>query len=345
MFNSGVVRVHYWESQGVYFDQRGKPAYAPGHVAVEMRLTANNVIYASFWPKGNCPVNICQNGGEAHTHNLDTDNLIETKTGKVYTLLGLDIEAMVKAFERFQKNPKSWTVFGSGILRRPYQRNCAGLSLYLLEKGGIRSLVQSQNLFSSRLKILVGTLSSTILLTCVSLSVRRQILRLNKDPIPGAEAFAELKIHLLPTPIQSFANFIGILNGHVDNSEEAFNYIKETYNLVLEAQKLAIAHPNFPSTTLQSLWSIAESTRELLAKFSPIIQKNRTTTMPRLLHLYNDLESRIYWGASAAFAHIALSSGIIYFNIGLWAKTITPADVEAIVLRAIKNQSLNLGKK
>lgn len=331
------VRVHCWDNRGVHLDKRGKPAYAPGHVALEIRQGAVIVVYASFWPGNSCPITICKES-DAHFHNLDTDQLIEAKTERIHTIVGLDVEAMIRAFDRFKRKPKSWGALGSGVLRRPYQRNCAGLTLHLLEKGGLREILNNQAFMSSRFKVLLGVATSTVFLACASLGIRREILRLYTDPIPGAEAFEKLNIHNIPSPMQTFGNFIGDFNHHVEISEEAFGYIKNIFANTIKAQQQATELSNGSVTLFKEISQVGQLTHELLVDFSTVTQKNGRVVMPLLLETYMSVKSHISYAATATLVPIAISAGIIFFNMVLWAKTMTPADVEKIVIRAVQIQ-------
>jgi hypothetical protein len=141
--SSSYVRVWYWPGRGI-----SSSGYSPGHVALEMHKGGENNenYYASFWP-GKCrsPEN-CQET-ESHFHEkLDTDQFLEDgKRGEDFKLVSLRIDTMIQAFLDFKRRKHYiWSETGSGIFRKSYARNCAGLTLYLLEAGGIKQLLQDQ---------------------------------------------------------------------------------------------------------------------------------------------------------------------------------------------------------
>ncbi len=139
---SSYAIVWYWKGEGVSFPKLGKPNYSPGHVALQLHTGKENEkdAYISFW-SGRCGLvnpEHCQET-DSHFHaELSIDQLIEKKRGEDIKLVSLNVDAMRTAFEQFRRKPFSWGALGSGIFRKSYERNCSGLTLFLLEKGGIK---------------------------------------------------------------------------------------------------------------------------------------------------------------------------------------------------------------
>lgn len=142
------VRVFVWRKSEGFFSSASKKDF--GHVAVETRTGGQNdqsVRYISFWPgkkETDNRVTICScNRDVSHFHNYAEDcNEEERPADRTYILLKLDIEKIHRAFHKFYNEGHfHWKVTGSSFLRYTYERNCAGLTLYLLKKGGIGDMV------------------------------------------------------------------------------------------------------------------------------------------------------------------------------------------------------------
>ena len=102
-------------------------------------------IYASFWP-GICEsTDYCGDKKIDHFHTRDQDDrfygdqdLLVTNID-LYTLNVADINNTFK--KAFKALGCQWALTGSSFLRKSNQRNCSGLALYLLEKGGIDKIL------------------------------------------------------------------------------------------------------------------------------------------------------------------------------------------------------------
>ncbi len=155
-----------------------------GHVALELDDGAVDVhtgmittepTYISFWPPCAYPDNpehCCYNcPRESHWHNLIKDqNAYSSPTGlkmRVYQLFNLDAGGLntpkiKRIYKKISKNKNSvWGAAGSGPLGLPYERNCASLTLYLLEKGGV------PNPFATRVRTFYRTALMLSLPVCL----------------------------------------------------------------------------------------------------------------------------------------------------------------------------------
>lgn len=159
------VDVLFWQGRssaeinagGLYINK-----YSPGHVALHIHHPNGTKNYISFWPPS-CPWQDCPQGQNSHRHTEDEDLLAEKMPPEKVTLL-LDANKIKKTFEGFDDKARlyTWTLWGSSILRQSYERNCAGLVLHLLKKGGLEEIVSVKD-SSSR--------SRRVAATCVGLSI------------------------------------------------------------------------------------------------------------------------------------------------------------------------------
>jgi hypothetical protein len=117
-----------------------------------------NGFYISFYPaitqESPCSTKACTwkehslhfDTEKCHYHTAETDTEGEPqKDIKIYHLnVGKDnVRRVNTAFKRHLKSPTSWNLLGSGFLRLPYQSNCSGLVLGLLESGSVRNPYKS----------------------------------------------------------------------------------------------------------------------------------------------------------------------------------------------------------
>lgn len=124
------------------------------HIAIE---TPRDLM--SYW-QSHVPSSHCKMTGPHFHDSPEVDQeLLSNHVLQKITLTGLDVEKIQEAFSRFRNNPERWGALGWGIFRRPYERNSTGLSLYLLDKGGIFTYTDYNrgNLFSSSLEIVAIT--------------------------------------------------------------------------------------------------------------------------------------------------------------------------------------------
>lgn len=126
------VRVLIWESSL----EEKVPSQRYGHVALETCTRSADPTYMSFWACGHPKT--C---GAVHPHFHNTkeqDDREETgKVARSYCLFSLDVSKINAAFEAFKANPDAWGALGWGIFGRAYARDCRGLTVFLLETGGI----------------------------------------------------------------------------------------------------------------------------------------------------------------------------------------------------------------
>jgi hypothetical protein len=108
-----------------------------GHVALETCTGGPNpeTTYISYW--GSSHTGECARQAHFH-HAKEDDDLAELgKTTQTYILSNLNVAKVNAAFKAFQANPNAWGALGWGILGNAYARDCRGLTVFLLERGGI----------------------------------------------------------------------------------------------------------------------------------------------------------------------------------------------------------------
>ncbi len=118
-----------------------------------------NGFYISFYPaitqESPCNTRACKwkdhplhsNTEGCHYHDAETDIDGNSQEGiQIYHLnVGKDnIRKINNAFKSYLKSSNVWHSLGSSYLRLPYQDNCAGLVLKLLEIGGVRNPYKSR---------------------------------------------------------------------------------------------------------------------------------------------------------------------------------------------------------
>jgi hypothetical protein len=159
------VKIIVWPgSSSIGFSRSGidLSKYSPGHVALETHDAEGNIKYISLWPD-NCPWRECPRGTRSHFHSYKEDQQAEQsqKGGIVLpsvSTLYLDIEKINAAAKKFEQAPYKWTVLGSSIFRQAYERNCSGLALFLLERGGLRTIIPHTRTLSGSRNLLTLTM-------------------------------------------------------------------------------------------------------------------------------------------------------------------------------------------
>lgn len=160
-----------------------KKAPSFGHVALRLIQNGQELCYISFWPKETCDDKACRPPASpedekehalppqtsvkapCHWHTQAADEAIYTRRKglrvKVYELnddQGIDVLKIHQTF--MELKPKlTWGSFGSGPFKCPYELNCAGLSLYLLENGGLENPFKKQVNTFFRASLLLGTMT------------------------------------------------------------------------------------------------------------------------------------------------------------------------------------------
>ena len=143
-----------------------------GHVALEIKtggLPDAIIFYVSFWP-GRTDCKCHKRKETSHFHDIDDDRIVMLGPAhQEYKLFNLNIQKIIDAFLKFYNSGDfKWGILGSGSLRYTYERNCAGLTLYLLEKGGIGAIVSDKRT-REQSRMLVATIVSLSIFTGVSL--------------------------------------------------------------------------------------------------------------------------------------------------------------------------------
>lgn len=100
-----------------------------GHVALEIQ----GGDYISFWPP--CKNEHCKVKTD-HLHRKDIDQAM-CKNFRTYQLFLQHLPQLLAAWDEFRKENHKWAMLGSGPFRLYKERNCADLTLYLLEQGGL----------------------------------------------------------------------------------------------------------------------------------------------------------------------------------------------------------------
>ena len=120
-----------------------------GHVALQTKgarmPNSPEGIYASFYPIGHIAL-LNRKGQSAKCRSFDWDMSHYRRVGiepYVLKIHGLDIEGIELSFLEFLEKNYNFSLLGSSIFKNIDTQNCAGLTLYLLEKGGISEIVPS----------------------------------------------------------------------------------------------------------------------------------------------------------------------------------------------------------
>ena len=162
MSNNNRVTLIVWLSNIV----KGKSL--AGHAALRTYVGGedNNGHYVSFWPdwakKENtfCTVG-CFKQDENHT--FETDKALEgNRDPEIHIdLYSLDVGAINKAYEAFQKAGYQWNILGSTFFKKNTIGNCASLTEFLLRAGGVDKLVSRYMVYFERLMEGLGKGSAT----------------------------------------------------------------------------------------------------------------------------------------------------------------------------------------
>lgn len=153
----GQVIIYYWSSGSSirkisHLQFVSGPSF--GHVAIKIipdEAFPEINEYISFWP-GDCYANnqsriddahICR-ANQSHFHTKDQDDyLYQDKLPDTLILTTLDTEAIIAEFRSYQQSPYEWRASGSSFLASEHEKNCVGLSVALLNKGGLKTLTQT----------------------------------------------------------------------------------------------------------------------------------------------------------------------------------------------------------
>ena len=127
-----------------------------GHVALKIYVSIpeKQNYYISFWP-GVCHESYDPTGKKSysqcvcnqsidHFHTEDEDNLMYKTAPPDGCTVHLDTFDSIernKAFDKFKKSEYRWELLGSSIFKDNNTYNCCGLTLYLLQAGGLRNII------------------------------------------------------------------------------------------------------------------------------------------------------------------------------------------------------------
>lgn len=304
------VRVYIWQHS--VFQKRASgnfavQSYLPGHASLETHSggAKDEICYMSFW----LPTRECCPETQSHFHScyqID-DKYYKNKGIKdpECIKLPLDLEGIKKiqsAFEKFKQEPYGWTLSGSGVFRRSYESNCAGLSLYLLEKGGLGGFEGTQSFLRS---VTAATISSYLFFSVSFFCFRRVVPLVNS--------------------FNDYSNFIRLYLLCMRESISAESALSKALPHALSLRE-AIgnkAPPDLIETAVKTVKEMAtvivglEDAQQDFVSLSPLIDDD-----------YHFLRGRILCACGTLFSPIALTATLIFLNQKIWIKTVTPADVK-----------------
>jgi len=311
------VRVHIWEHPSII--KEGLQKYAPGHAALEIfhKESSRPNTYISFWP----PLHTCCANSNDHFHdNYDVDYRAEGKkdSWRIDLYVGEEnIAKIEEAFEKFKAQPYQWTIHGSSSFGLSYERNCAGLSLFLLEKGGLNAWGGTTDLLR---RVFAISLSSLIL---------------------GGIAFYTFK-RIQPL-IKSLTELEDFYQGYLKSgilAKQSLITLARVFPKALTLQ--ATLQENAPSAILSSSQNITAELRESVLSLDSRLKEN----ICLLKEMNQDLakmKNQFDLAALTLLVPIGLGATLTFLNQRIWIKTITPFDVKIVAQQA--NLSLEKKKK
>lgn len=301
--SSSWVKVHIWEHPSFQLK--------PGHVALELHNGGETEIrtYVSFWPHSNK----CCSEPESHFADYQHDVRYEEKDPETFTIFLSQegIEKIENAFNKFKADPYQWSPFGSSVFRRPYESNCAGLALYLLEKGG----VSTDSFLNARIsKFIMATFISIAIFGGVSYLSGHHLQVLNKKSLAYN---------------QSALAYVSLC----DVKYLCLRYIAELRN------RLAEDRPNIDSEKVVKLERVAADT--LLENGWDGQQEPPSSLLRNTLDNIDAKTARVNIAkTTVTILFLALSGFAVIANQQIWLKTVTPADVKKIVKKIEASQKV-----
>jgi len=327
---TSFVRVWYWSSQGFSFnsDRETKIAYSPGHVAIELHSGGNEdcvISYASYWP-GPCRlINVCTKSTSHFHENLTTDELIETKKGKSFDLHDLNVKKIQEAINKYKRlGIFSWGILGSSVFRKSYERNCAGLSLYLLEIGGIRNLIHNQST-GSRLKKWFSHSFSVIALS-------------------GTSAWSYYQIRNLSGSLQNYHHFAHSYQLASKGASSAFRSVMKMFFSALPILTDTLENQEAHRVIHTDIQTILQKLRRSMVELGTAIYSNEEHFLPDLLTTVDQANKRFFFASITALTPVAMAISVLILNHTILIKTVTPANVKEIVEKAVKKEKDTKGR-
>ncbi|MCH9626352.1 MAG: hypothetical protein S4CHLAM123_15490 [Chlamydiales bacterium] len=296
------VTVHVWGESSFQKGTEGKRVcFSPGHVALQV-MTEDKSVYISFWP----PTQHCCAASAAHFHSdYETDQSYERKDSRSYCLAVSQegAEKIMEVFLDFKSKPYEWSVLGSSILRRPYASNCAGLSLYLLEKGGL----YNDSFFSMQ----PSKLASALFVSATFFG--------------AINFYSYSKVFQLDTYVNQLKNFIG-----TNTRLEEFNSQGITYLNGILGGMNAISNKK-----TEAFFALQENVKKGITLLNSTIKTDVTTALQNWLNL---TQRHIFKAKVTLAIPFCFSSMLCLIQHNLWLRTVTPYEVEAFAKKALTNQ-------
>lgn len=321
---ASFVRVWYWPSQGLSLrnDRESKIAYSPGHVAIELHAGGNDdrvIAYASFWPGPCRRKNICTEFPPHFHETLKVDELIERDKGESFDLHSLDVEKIQQAIKKYKgRRIFLWGILGSSVFRKSYERNCAGLTLRLLEIGGIRNLTQDQKT-SSNLRKIFNNSFSVIALT-------------------GSSAWSFYQIWSLSSSLQNYHHFANSYQLASKGASTAFRSVYKMFSSALNILTKSFNNQEVHPLIRDDIQIIVQKIRDSLAELSTAIYSNEEHFLPDLGRTVDQANKRFLFTSTTALIPVAMAVSILFLNHTILIKTITPTDVRVIAEKAVKKE-------
>jgi hypothetical protein len=314
--SSPFVRVYIWEHssfrKSVNIGNIVVQGPSPGHVSLEVHTGGieDRITYISFWPSTNrdcCPETL----SHFHTcYQVDAD--YEKKVDPQYnnkdpahvdlTIGQEGIKKIQAAFEQFKKAPYEWTLTGSGVLGRPYESNCAGLSLYLLEQGGLGGLGSTRSFLRSA----IATAVSSYLFFSASLFCYRQVTPL----------------------LVSFSHCLRFGRIYTDCALSGFAARTTLEDVLPQALELS---QTMESKATSDLVALSKTTVKEMAQAIVGLEDSQNefvSLAPLIAEDYYFIRRRIFFAGAAMLCPVALTTTLAFQNQKMWVQTITPADVK-----------------
>ena len=319
---SSSVEILYWEgSPSFQKTENGTYVIGPsfGHVAIQAGEQ-----YISFWP-GRCGQEKSKYCAQitAHFHEYDTDSLVEGKPPDNRIRLDtLEVDKIIACYNKFKEGNKyDWKIFGSSSFSKPHERNCAGLSLYLLEAGDIRKLVPGT--ITKNPKTIFITLSiSTIIFGALCYGSYRIL-----SPLLKARDVSSICLN----NYRNVSNFdiemhqnLKKLHGQISNLHEPASQMQSLFtNSPLEEVK---ALSNFHLPELTPLISITQSMTQRE------IERNHSLVISNLASLVDNVEMRSIIGIF--MTTVGLLGYFTFTGNKALMQVVTPADVKNLAIEA-----------
>lgn len=313
------VKVLIWESHS---EEEKMPSQNYGHVALETCTGSTDPTYMSFWACGHPET--C--GALPHFHHTKEEDDREEagKAARSYFLSCLDIAKINAAFEAFKAKPDAWGALGWGLFGRAYARDCRGLTVFLLEKGGIFNHPQvdaSYRLNSIAKKAFYGFGS---LYSAVNLWFSHYVNYYNRPFVIATEKYSDY-ISVYPSldsnakNIWAYAVFLGQVSMGIDSSQQS---------------NVGVHQRAFSEHTIKALEN-CEKLREdwaVMDKSNSLIEKNFAEIQEHIA-LFEKIGRQLKW--------ISIISGVSlfvlnYINNRFIASRYSPRDIRVLLEKAAK---------